>query len=155
MHLGSGSSECRWDYFVNQCLAASSGACNPYKVGDGVCDEGCMKYAECYRDAGDCLGIQIGKAFEEEEHTFPSGATITVADYKPFDKYFAEEKRIALQAQAVVDDETFCSAGPTTTTTTPTIHRMEATTMVAAATTTILLGTTITAAAASTASRWR
>lgn len=91
--LGSGSSECRWDYFVNQCLAASSGACNPYKVGDGVCDEGCMKYAECYRDAGDCLGIQIGKAFEEEEHTFPSGATITVADYKPFDKYFAEEKR--------------------------------------------------------------
>ena len=52
-----------------------------------------MKYAECYRDAGDCLGIQIGKAFEEEEHTFPSGATITVADYKPFDKYFAEEKR--------------------------------------------------------------
>ena len=64
-----------------------------YKVGDGVCDEGCMKYAECYRDAGDCLGIQIGKGFEEEEHTFPSGATITVADYKPFDKYFAEEKR--------------------------------------------------------------
>ena len=91
--LGSGFDECRWKYFVNQCLAASSGACNPYKVGDGVCDEGCMKYAECYRDAGDCLGIQIGKAFEEEEHTFPSGATITVADYKPFDKYFAEEKR--------------------------------------------------------------
>ena len=91
--LGSGSDECRWEYFVNQCLAASSSACNPYKVGDGVCDEGCMKYAECYRDAGDCLGIQIGKGFEEEEHTFPSGATITVADYKPFDKYFAEEKR--------------------------------------------------------------
>ena len=59
-----------------------------------------MKYAECYRDAGDCLGIQIGKAFEEEEHTFPSGATITVADYKPFDKYFAEEKKLAKEAQA-------------------------------------------------------
>ena len=91
--LGSGSDECRWEYFVNQCLAASSGACNPYKVGDGVCDVGCMKYAECSRDAGDCLGIQIGKGFEDEVHTFPSGATITVADYKPFDKYFAEEKR--------------------------------------------------------------
>ena len=34
-----------------------------------------------------------GLHLEEEEHTFPSGATITVADYKPFDKYFAEEKR--------------------------------------------------------------
>ena len=85
--------DCRWDDFVTDCQTASSNQCNPLKVGDGVCHEDCMKHPECYRDAGDCLGIQIGKGFDDKTHTFPSGTTITVDDYKPFDKYFAEEKR--------------------------------------------------------------
>ena len=59
-----------------------------------------MKHPECYRDAGDCLGIQIGKGFDDDTHEFPSGTQITVDDYKPFDKYFAEEKRRSSSASS-------------------------------------------------------